>query len=310
VSAAPAGEMAGRQLLFTGVLEPGTGKAYELLAGQVMRIEQIEGNQCVDFNCFNLHDYKEYMHCGRTRTLHGVNPTEGSFMWSAPPRERAMAYILRDTVGYNDVMFPRCSANLYESVYGLATHTNCHDIQAEAQREYGLTPDDVHDSFNLFMSTGVTPEGMPYITRQHSHPGDHIEVLAMFDLLAVPNVCGADIMKTSNFSIKPVRISIYTASPADLAKVPALPARVPSQRSPADFKNARIKADRELSRDPAYVPAFTNTPIVYRDYPIDLSAEEVALLQSAKLGDIYGDDDAAALRDIVFSWWEENYMGK
>ncbi|CAE6935706.1 hypothetical protein R69927_07409 [Paraburkholderia domus] len=52
----------------------------------------------------------------------------------------------------NDVIFPRRSANLCESGYGYHTHTNCHDIQAEAQREYGLTPDDVHDSFNLFMN--------------------------------------------------------------------------------------------------------------------------------------------------------------
>ena len=308
-SNATPGVPAGRELLLSTVLEPGTGKAFELLAGQVMRLEQIEGNQCIDFNCFNLHDYKEFMHTGRTRTLHGINPTEGSFMWSAPPRERAMAYILRDTVGCNDVMFPRCSANLYESVYGLAVHTNCHDIQAEAQREYGLTPDDVHDSFNLFMSTGVTPEGRPYITRQDSRPGDYVEVLAMFDLLAVPNVCGADIMKTSNFSIKPVKISIYTAAPADLAHVPPLPARVPSQRSPADFKIKQIKATRELTRDPAYAPEFTNTPIVYQDFAIELSEEEAALLQAARLP-VYAGDDGAALRDIVFSWWEENYMGK
>jgi len=298
-----------RELISSVMLEPGTGKAIELLAGQVMRIEQIEGNQCVDFNCFNLRDYKEFMHCGRTRTLHGINPTEGSFMWSAPPRERAMAYILRDTVGANDVMFPRCSANLYESVYGLAVHTNCHDIQSEAQREYGLTPDDVHDSFNLFMSTGVREDGGIYVRRQDSKPGDHIEILALFDLLAVPNICGADIMKTSNFSIKPVKVMIYQASSEDLAKVPPLPAPVASQRTPANFKIRNIKATRELTRDPDYKPAFTNTPILYQEYPIELSEEEVAMLQAARLP-VYGDDDGAALRDIVFSWWEDNYMGK
>jgi uncharacterized protein YcgI (DUF1989 family) len=298
-----------RELISSVVLEPGTGKAFELLAGQVMRIEQIEGNQCVDFNCFNLHDYKEFMHCGRTRTLHGINPTEGSFMWSAPPRERAMAYILRDTVGANDVMFPRCSANLYESVYGLAVHTNCHDIQSEAQREYGLTPDDVHDSFNLFMSTGVREDGGIYVRRQDSRPGDHIEILALFDLLAVPNICGADIMKTSNFSIKPVKVMIYQASSEDLAKVPPLPAPVASQRTPASFRIRNIKATRELTRDPDYKPEFTNTPILYQEYPIELSEEEAAMLQAARLP-VYGDDDGAALRDIVFSWWEDNYMGK
>ena len=59
------------------VLQPGTGKAIELRKGQVLRIEQVEGGQCVDFNCFNLHDYKESMHTGRTRTLYGLNPGRG-----------------------------------------------------------------------------------------------------------------------------------------------------------------------------------------------------------------------------------------
>lgn len=301
--------MSARKLLHSQVLEPGTGKAIELLTGQILRIEQIEGGQCVDFNCFNLHDYKEFMHTGRTRTLHGINPTRGSFMWSAPPRERAMMYILEDTVGCNDVMFPRCSAHLYESVYGLPVHTNCHDIQSEAQREYGLTPDDVHDSFNLFMVTGVD-EGMPYITRQSSKPGDYIDLLALIDVLAVPNVCGADIMKTSNFSIKPVRLSIYLAGDDDLDAVPSLPAPLPSQRTPADFKIKHIKAERELTRDPQYVAQFTNVPIVYRDLTVTLDADEYQLLQRVKLTDIYGNDDGAALRDIVFSWWEATYLGK
>ena len=145
------------------------------------------------------------MHCGRTRTVHGFIPTEGTFMWSAPPRERAMIYILEDTVGRNDVLFPRCSAYLYESAYGFAVHTNCHDIQAEAQREYGLTPDDVHDCFNLFMCTGVDADGHAVHRRARSpKPGDHVDLLALMDVLAVPNVCGADVMRTSNFALKPL----------------------------------------------------------------------------------------------------------
>ena len=47
------------------------------MPGKILRIEQVDGGQCVDFNCFNLHDYKEFMHCGRTRTVHGFHPIEG-----------------------------------------------------------------------------------------------------------------------------------------------------------------------------------------------------------------------------------------
>ena len=236
-----------RKQLSELVLEPGTGKAIELLAGQILRIEQVEGGQCVDFNAFNLHDYKEFMHCGRTRTVHGFNPTEGSFLWSQPPRERALLYILKDTVKRNDVLFPRCSAYLYESAYGFHDHTNCHDIQSEAQREYGLTPDDVHDSFNFFMNTEIGADGRATITRQSSKRGDYVDLLALADVLAVPNVCGADIMRTSNFSLKPIRLTVFEADQADLAAVPPTPV-LRSQRTPDQFRQPKIKADRELYR--------------------------------------------------------------
>ena len=296
-----------RPLIDTQVLEPGTGKAIELHAGQILRIEQIEGGQCVDFNAFNLHDYKEFMHCGRTRTVHGFNPSEGTFLWSQPPRERALLYILRDTFGHNDVLFPRCSAYLYESAYGFHDHTNCHDIQAEAQREYGLTPDDVHDSFNFFMHTEIGLDGRATIRRQDSKAGDYVDLLALNDVLAVPNVCGADIMRTSNFALKPIRLSIFEASAADMASVPATPI-LRSQRTPADFRQPNIKSDRALVRDESYVASFTNVPLLTETLSVTLTAEEAEIFDQARLP-LYGADDGAALRDLLFTWWEERFLG-
>ena len=66
------------------VIVLGGGSAGWLTAGLLaaehpeLHITLIEGPQCVDFNCFNLHDYKEFMHCGRTRTVHGFHPSKGS----------------------------------------------------------------------------------------------------------------------------------------------------------------------------------------------------------------------------------------
>ena len=299
--------MSAREIISEWVMQPGTGKAIELLAGQILRIEQVEGLQCVDFNCFNLHDYKEFMHCGRTRTVHGFNPSKGAFMWSAPPRERALLYILEDTVGRNDVLFPRCSAYVYESGYGFDAHTNCHDIQAEAQREYGLTPDDVHDSFNLFMCTEVTMDGRATITRQESKAGDYVDLLALVDVLAVPNVCGADVMRTSNFALKPIRLTVFEATEAEIAATPKTPI-LRSQRTPKDFRNPVIKASRALTRDPDYVAGFVNVPIRLEDIEVRLAAEEAEMLQQMRLP-VYGADAGAALRDILFTWWEERFLG-
>ena len=88
-----------------------------------------------------------------------------------------------------------------------------------------------------------------------------------------------------------------------MPKVPILK----SQRTPRDFRNPNIKADRELRKDANYVPAFINVPILLEDLDIPLSAEEADLLEEAKL-ELYGDDDSAALRDILFTWWEERFL--
>jgi len=100
---------------------------------------------------------------------------------------------------------------------------------------------------------------------------------------------------------------VFEATEADLAAVPKVPI-LKSQRTPKDFRNAAIKADRALVRDPAYVAEFVNVPVVIQDVAVALTAEEAALLDRLRLP-VYGADDGAALRDILFTWWEERFLG-
>jgi len=43
-------------------------------------------------------------------------------------------------------------------------------------------------------------------------------------------------------------------------------------------------------------------------FPVALAPDDYALLQEFRRAELYGDDQGAALRDIVFSWWEERFM--
>ena len=301
--------MSERELRFEHVMEPGTGKAIPVLRGQVLRIEQLGNGQCADFNAFNLHDYRECFHTGRTRHLHGLFPTEGDMLWSAPPRERPMFTIVRDTVGTNDVMYPRCTGFLYEYQYGFDQHTNCHDILAESIREYGLTPDDVHDSFNFWMHTGVDDGGHPYIKRMLAKPGDHVELIAHFDVLAVPNVCGADIFSTSNFELKPLLVQVLDSSPAERERwLQPQERQYRNQRTPADFRLSTIRVQRELERDTAYEPAWPVYPIDKRPVEVRLSDDEHALAERLRATGAFGDSDGEVVRHAFFSWWIEHYM--
>ena len=78
---------------FEIVLQPVSGKALPVYKGEVLRISQITGGQCVDFNCFNLNDYKEYMSVGHMRR-ESFRIAPDRFIWSNPPRYRPMMKIL------------------------------------------------------------------------------------------------------------------------------------------------------------------------------------------------------------------------
>jgi uncharacterized protein YcgI (DUF1989 family) len=284
-------------------LEPGTAAAIELRRGEVLRIGQVEGGQCADFNAFNLHDYKEHFHAGRTRAIHGLHPGEGSILWSAPPRERAMLTLIRDTAESNDLNYPRCTGLLYEYTWGLIDHPNCQDLLAEAEGQYGLTPDDVHDSFNLWMNTGVNPDGTLFVGANTSQAGDHVEMLAQMDLLAVVAICSADLFNTSNFALKHLDLSVREASEDEKADdLLSDGSRLRNQRGLADFRVREIKATRELYRDPDYEPNWAAHKLRPTDIELELSGEQEEMLDALLAGGQAGSSDAEAIRHAFFSW--------
>jgi uncharacterized protein YcgI (DUF1989 family) len=303
--------MAERKVINEFTMDPTTGRAIPVLRGQVVRITQVGKGQCLDFNAFNLHDYKEFFHCGRTRHMHGLNPTLGDHLWSAPPRDRPMFTIIADTVGTNDVNYPRCSAFLFEFHFGYdkhPAHSNCHDILAETIREYGLTPDDVHDSFNGFMHTGVQ-HGKMYIDKMLAREGDYIELLAQIDTLAVPICCGADVMATSNYELKALKVTIYEGDDVDRSKL--VDEKYTHQRSPAEFTLAKIKADRPLYRDEGYTAQWPwlNSVKARHPHTVTLDERESALLdEMRKDPDFNGFTDAEIIRFCFFRWYSLNYM--
>jgi len=288
------------------VLEPVTGKALPVLKGEVLRISQVEGGQCVDFNCFNLHDYKEYMSVGHMRKQ-GLRIHTGDYVFSAPPRSNIMMSIesAADSC-VTDLIGARCCADLFEATWGLDFHTNCQDTLAEAIREYGLTPDDTHDSFNMWMNTKWEPDGAWGIAgRNPGGPGDHVDLLATMDVLAVPIVCGSgDVTGISNFFLKPLRVEVFAASDDTLARVDEHLSRwggLRNQRTLDDFRVTEIRTERELTPDPGYRPEYPSFPLAKEDVTLELGDDERGWLAEMVRRGLAGDEQEA-LRTAVFEW--------
>jgi uncharacterized protein len=295
------------------VLQPVSGKAVPVLRGQVLRITQEEGEQCVDFNAFNLHDYKEYMGVSNTRSRNKFRVKKGDMIWTVSSRDRPMYLILEmPETCVTDLLGGRCKASNFAG-RGLGLHTNCQDTLAAAIGEYDLTPDDVHDSFNMWMNTEWDSTGANWIAKNTGRKGDYVDLLAIIDTLATPNVCGSgDTGITSNFSFKPIRVQVYEASNETLQLVEGVERRhtgIIGQRTPADFKVNKIKSDRELHRNPNYVPEFVNYPIKITKIPVELSEEDIAKAEEM-VNNGFARDVGECLRVTLMMWYSRNRTSK
>jgi uncharacterized protein YcgI (DUF1989 family) len=289
-------------------LHPVSGKAIPLYQGEVIRIIQVEGEQCVDFNCFNLHDYKERMSVGHMR-VQGFRPKQGHLVPSITPRYRPMLAILHmSETCVTDMIGARCDATAGEREYGLLNRTNCQDTLAESIGEYGLPPDDVHDSFNMWMHTiwDTSFRGI----RNVGPPGEYVDLLALMDVLAVPVTCGSgDIGQISNFGFKPIQVQVFEASDETRAITDDHLKRFTgfkNQRTREDFRVKEIRAERELRPTPGYEPKFRAFPLTYTETRVDFSDDEYQAIHGL-IGRL-GKTDAEVVRAAFMLWYQSNRM--
>jgi uncharacterized protein YcgI (DUF1989 family) len=295
---------------FQLTLQPVSGKALPVYQGEVLRIKQILGEQCVDFNAFNLHDYKEHMDVSSCRREIGFRPKRRDIVFSNPPRFRPMIAVLEIApTCVTDILGRTCHGVLFEASHGFDSHTSCQDTLAESIAEYGLTPDDVHHSFNFWMNTEWDSSGRYEVVRNTGKPGDYVDLLACFDQLMVPIVCGSgDIYTTSNYSFKPIEIEVFDATAGTTALVDKIIARSGSwknQRSVDRYRVKDIKADRELKLVPNFKPNFVNFPIRVEEIPVPLASAELEVAQ--KLVDQgFGVDLGDVIRKGFLMWYNAN----
>ncbi len=288
------------------VLEPVSARALPIRAGEVLRIIQEEdGGQCVDFNAYNLADYKEHFDAGRTRFHSGMFPHVGHCLYTNSPRDRAMFSIVAmpDTCKA-EVLGARCNAAMFERIFGFPMHTNCQDTLAEAVREYDLTPDDVHDSFNLWMYTRVDPSGNMTLEPNRARKGDYVDLLALFDALAVPAICGGgDVFLASNFWLKRVRVQVFGAS-SDSKRCADEWGRVlgglRNQRRAEDFRVKTIRTERRLTPNRSYTPEFKTCPLKVETLRVELSDQEYTYIGRVRgAGLAPGSSDGDIVRSLI-----------
>lgn len=187
-------------------LEPQTGWGLRLAAGQVLRVSSPTGGQVADVTAFAADDPDEWLSSGRTIDYGGtIYVTTGSVLYSN--RSTPMLTITADTAGRHDFVISPCSAEMFERLYGVSGHPSCLENLATNLRPFGIPPDRIPTTLNLFMV--VTPEpgtGRITIEPPSSEPGDLVELRAEIDLIVGVAACSAEL--TNNGTLEPIDIEV------------------------------------------------------------------------------------------------------
>ena len=221
---------------------PRDARAIRVPAGHVLRILSVEGPQVGDLNLFAADNLSERFFSGKTRALHGTHVTTGDTLWSCLPYLRPMAQIVDDSLEWygtdkwgcrvHDVIGTRCDPYTAKLLSGDDYHRCCHSNLTRALSDATGLPlheaeGHVHDVLNVFMCTGFDPEGRYIMKASPVRPGDHLDLLARIDLLAVLSTCpGGDCSAGHSSDDAPcypldMQVLRTDGAPADQPKPPA-----------------------------------------------------------------------------------------
>lgn len=189
----------------TVIVPPRDAAAIRVHAGHCLRLTSMDGPQVGDLNLFAADNLHERFYAGKTRALHGTHVTTGDQMWSSFPYLRPMATVIHDSLAWygmdpfggsvHDVIGTRCDPYTGNFLNGDQYHYCCHSNLTRALADAtGLSLAEaeghVHDVMNLFMCTGFTRDtGQYFMKASPVRPGDHLDLFAEIDLLAVLSAC-------------------------------------------------------------------------------------------------------------------------
>lgn len=197
------------ELVHEHVLPPKSGHAVVVRRGQRLRVTDLEGKQVVDMALFNAENHKEKLSTSNSRTRYRPRPgqdyvprdhlTEGDTLMSTLCRP--MMTIVEETPepkGVHDTHNRMCNRFLYES-YGAEVQDGCHEIISKAVAEYGISPEEIPDTMDLFMNYHHDcRRGRWVIDEPVSRPGDYIEFEAEMDCLVGFSNCPEDRLTACN----------------------------------------------------------------------------------------------------------------
>jgi uncharacterized protein len=178
--------------------------------GQILRIEDLGGNQAVDFLVYNADDPTErYSAQDTILAQRNIYLTTGSQLISN--EGRVMITLLQDTCGRHDTCGGACSCESNSVRFGLDKKYQhaCVENFLTALAPYGLGKRDLVSNINFFMNVPISGDGTLEIVDGISAPGSIVDLQAQMNTLVAISNCPQINNPCNAYNPTPIRLMIW-----------------------------------------------------------------------------------------------------
>ncbi len=187
-------------------IAPQHGQAFKLRQGEILRVCDPLGQQVADLFAFKDGDAACSLSSGRSIDYASkIYLSTGDVLYANDSQK--MFTIVADTVGRHDFLLTPCSQEMFELLYQhRGHHPSCFENLCRSFQPFGIRPEQISTTFNIFMKVDVSPEGRVSVDTPASKPGDCIELRAEMDLVCALTACSAE--KSNNGVFKPIDFEV------------------------------------------------------------------------------------------------------
>ena len=181
-----------------------------ILQGQTLRITDLEGQQAVDFLCYDAADPTERYSATNTVKVQGrIYIEQGTVFYS--DTGRALMTVVADTVGRHDTIYGCCSNPNNLLRYRVHTTESCYSNFATILATFGLGRSAIVSNINFFMCVPVEPDGRAGVATSELKPGSYVDLRAERDVIAVLSNCPQMHNPCNGYNPTPIRVSVFPA---------------------------------------------------------------------------------------------------
>jgi len=176
--------------------------------GQRLKLTDLEGQQAVDFLCYNNNDRSDrYSATNSVKVQGNVYVRLGSILYS--DSGIPLLEVVEDTIGRHDTVYGCCSNTNNLLRYGVETTESCYtNFEAELAK-LGMGKEAIVPNVNWFMSVPVLEDGSAGVENVVQQPNSYVTLLAKTDTLAVLSNCPQMHNPCNGYNPTPVKVEIY-----------------------------------------------------------------------------------------------------